>query len=190
MKISDIRHTIYHPVPLDTVVRGALLNALAYTNGNQREAAKLLEMEPRTLHYQLGVYGIPRSRTDTAKRKTAAVLLALLCWAGVASAQSPITAGRSLQWDMENTAPDFAQGVTYTLYQDAAVTGDVLVNVQCVAHPTIGNAAQCTVALPPLTSGKHALAVTAKLDTTESGKSTELLLLFGVIHDPTHLRID
>ena len=53
------------PVPLARVVRGALLNALAYTDGHQGHAAALLEITPRQLGYQLRGHGIP---TDAATR--------------------------------------------------------------------------------------------------------------------------
>jgi DNA-binding NtrC family response regulator len=47
------------PVPLERVVRGALLNALAYTDGHQGQAAALLGLSPRVMSYQLRQYRIP-----------------------------------------------------------------------------------------------------------------------------------
>lgn len=49
------------PVPLTTVVRGALLNALAYTNGHQGEAAQLLGLSARQMSYQLRLHHVPGS---------------------------------------------------------------------------------------------------------------------------------
>lgn len=46
---------VQRPIPLKTVERNALLNALAYTDGNQAHAAKLLGLTPRTMHYKIHV---------------------------------------------------------------------------------------------------------------------------------------
>lgn len=59
--ISDIRWLIYPPEPLDDVIRGALLNALAFTDGNQSRAGKLLGISGRTMDYQMQRLGIPRA---------------------------------------------------------------------------------------------------------------------------------
>jgi hypothetical protein len=50
------------PESLKLVVRSALLNALAYTDGHQRKAAKLLGLSPRQFCYQLKMYGVPGAR--------------------------------------------------------------------------------------------------------------------------------
>ncbi len=55
------------PVPLDQVIRGAILNALAYTDGDREAAAKLLGLTYRVLTYQMGTYNIPIE--DARKRK-------------------------------------------------------------------------------------------------------------------------
>ena len=59
------------PIPLRRVVRGALLNALAYTDGHQGEAAALLELSPRAMSYALRVYAIPGARTRQIRRRVA-----------------------------------------------------------------------------------------------------------------------
>ena len=46
------------PIPLADVERNAILNALAYTHGHQRQAAALLGISPRVLHYKLKTIGI------------------------------------------------------------------------------------------------------------------------------------
>jgi Bacterial regulatory protein, Fis family len=47
------------PVPLYRVVRSALLNALAYTAGNQEVAARYLGITPRVMSYQMAAHNIP-----------------------------------------------------------------------------------------------------------------------------------
>ena len=47
------------PEPLARVVRHALLNALAYTDGAKGPAAKLLGITQRQLVYQTKIHGIP-----------------------------------------------------------------------------------------------------------------------------------
>ena len=56
------------PIPLRTVIRSALLNALAYTDGNQAQAAKWLEISPRVLCYQLVTYDVPGSTAGVVRR--------------------------------------------------------------------------------------------------------------------------
>ncbi len=51
------------PLPLRQVIRGALLNALAFTGGHQRQAAHALGIAPRKLWYMLDTYDIPRAST-------------------------------------------------------------------------------------------------------------------------------
>jgi transcriptional regulator with GAF, ATPase, and Fis domain len=41
------------PIPLKTVIRNAILNALAYTDGHQANAAKCLAISPRQMNYQV-----------------------------------------------------------------------------------------------------------------------------------------
>jgi transcriptional regulator with GAF, ATPase, and Fis domain len=47
------------PIALRIVVRAALLNALAYTGGDQQHAAMLLEITPRQMAYQMVTHSIP-----------------------------------------------------------------------------------------------------------------------------------
>lgn len=61
------------PVPLYTVVRGALLNALAYTDGHQRRAGELLGLSQRQMTYNLQAYAIPSARTYPVVRRRAHV---------------------------------------------------------------------------------------------------------------------
>lgn len=49
------------PTPFHATIRGMILNALAYTEGNQRHAAHLLQISARVLNYQMSVYQIPSS---------------------------------------------------------------------------------------------------------------------------------
>jgi len=60
------------PAPLRQVIRSALLNALAYTDGNQHEAARWLGMTDRQLCYALKTYGIPGARPRAATPSAAA----------------------------------------------------------------------------------------------------------------------
>jgi len=57
--VTDSTWMIYEPEPLQDVIRNALLNALAFTDGNQKQAAKLLGLSERVLCYQLQLHGIP-----------------------------------------------------------------------------------------------------------------------------------
>lgn len=65
MEITDIRHTIYEPQPLRQAIRGILLNALAYTSGNARQASKLLGISPRVMCYNMKAYDIPNAGGHT-----------------------------------------------------------------------------------------------------------------------------
>jgi len=56
------------PIPLRLAIRGALLNALAYYDGRQTEAAAALALTPRQMCYQLKIHGIPGQTTGTGKR--------------------------------------------------------------------------------------------------------------------------
>jgi hypothetical protein len=49
------------PVPelLKSIIRGALLNALAYTGGQAEQAGKLLGLTPRVMGYMMGTHDIP-----------------------------------------------------------------------------------------------------------------------------------
>lgn len=55
------------PLPelLKTTIRGVLLNALAYTGGDQQAAAKLLGITPRVMNYMMTTYHIPAERGPT-----------------------------------------------------------------------------------------------------------------------------
>jgi regulatory Fis family protein len=64
------------PIPLRRVVRSAILNALAYTDGHQAEAAAWLGLTVRQFSYSLKVYDVPGKsqarrtrRTNTARRR-------------------------------------------------------------------------------------------------------------------------
>jgi len=50
------------PIKLDIVIRNAILNALAYHNGNQYLAGVSLGLSDRVINYKMKIYGIPRSR--------------------------------------------------------------------------------------------------------------------------------
>ncbi len=67
------------PQPLPVAVRGtkavvratirsALLNALAFTNGHQAQAAQLLGISTRTLTYKLRTYGIPLAHAGEGRQ--------------------------------------------------------------------------------------------------------------------------
>lgn len=56
------------PVPLVQVVRGALLNALAYTDGHLGQAAGLLGITPRQMSYQVREHGIPTDGRGRPRR--------------------------------------------------------------------------------------------------------------------------
>jgi hypothetical protein len=58
------------PVPLRLVVRGALLNALAYTDGNQHEAATWLGLSERQLCYALKQHGSPGRGVRGSSRRS------------------------------------------------------------------------------------------------------------------------
>lgn len=47
------------PIPLRLLIRGALLNALAYTGGHQDAAARCLEISERVMQFQMLNYDIP-----------------------------------------------------------------------------------------------------------------------------------
>ena len=47
------------PIPLQQVIRAALLNALAYTAGDQRAAALWLGLSTKTMGYQMDTHQIP-----------------------------------------------------------------------------------------------------------------------------------
>ena len=47
------------PKPLWWVIRSALLNALAYTNGDQTAAAIMLGITTKTMGYQMATHQIP-----------------------------------------------------------------------------------------------------------------------------------
>lgn len=49
------------PLPLRQVIRATLLNALAYTAGDQQQAAICLAISPRVMGFQMANHGIPLS---------------------------------------------------------------------------------------------------------------------------------
>ena len=51
------------PVPLARVIRQALLNALAYTQGDQRAAAGYLQVSEHQMRYAMAKHGIPAAKT-------------------------------------------------------------------------------------------------------------------------------
>lgn len=63
-------HPVPAPVPLRVVIRNALLNALAFTDGDQARAARLLDVSPRVLNYHLVTYGIPTAKNGVRKRES------------------------------------------------------------------------------------------------------------------------
>lgn len=67
IEISDVRHLIERPVFLELVIRNAILNALAWTNGNQAEAAGLLGISSRSINFKMRAYGIPRGAQASTK---------------------------------------------------------------------------------------------------------------------------
>ncbi len=66
MRLSDSTWCIYEPDPLDKVIHGALCNALAFTGGDQKSAAKLLGISERVMVYQMVKHGIPTSTSHGA----------------------------------------------------------------------------------------------------------------------------
>jgi transcriptional regulator of acetoin/glycerol metabolism len=58
---------IPRPQPLRRAIRSALLNALAYTDGNHTQAARLLGLPRSTLLYQMKLHGIPGVGTQARK---------------------------------------------------------------------------------------------------------------------------
>ncbi|MGH7177889.1 MAG: hypothetical protein ACREJC_10945 [Tepidisphaeraceae bacterium] len=68
MLITDSRWLIYPPEPLAQTIRGALLNALAFTSGNQAEAGRLLGLSPRIMTYQMRLHDIPTALPPRANR--------------------------------------------------------------------------------------------------------------------------
>jgi DNA-binding NtrC family response regulator len=70
MQLSDSTWLIYQPEPLDSVIRGALLNALAFADGDQRTAAKLLGVSARVMLYQMVKHDIPTDQGAPATRAT------------------------------------------------------------------------------------------------------------------------
>ncbi len=67
---TDEHGPIPKPQSLRKAIRSALLNALAYTDGNHSQAARLLGLPRSTLLYQMRLHGIPgvgsQNRKDTS----------------------------------------------------------------------------------------------------------------------------
>jgi hypothetical protein len=57
---SLVWHQVEKPLPLHRVIHGAICSALAFTDGRQDTAAKLLGVTPRVMNYLMKSYGIPR----------------------------------------------------------------------------------------------------------------------------------
>ena len=57
--ISDSTGDIYPVIPLATVIRNTLLNALASTSGDQAKAARALGISSRAMNYSMVTYDIP-----------------------------------------------------------------------------------------------------------------------------------
>jgi transcriptional regulator with GAF, ATPase, and Fis domain len=60
------------PETLHLVIRGALLNALAFTNGNQAQAARLLGLTKDVMARLMRGHQIPRPRPNNAPTRKAA----------------------------------------------------------------------------------------------------------------------
>lgn len=65
MQISDSTWLIYPPEPLFDGIRGILLNALAFTGGDQARAAALLGISARSMSYSMARYDIPSGAIKT-----------------------------------------------------------------------------------------------------------------------------
>lgn len=61
MIISSSLKDIYEPIPMKMAIRGIILNALAFTNGHQRRAARLLGLSDRMMNHHMQKYHIPRA---------------------------------------------------------------------------------------------------------------------------------
>lgn len=57
------------PEPLRTLIRGALLNALAYTDGRQKQAAEILGVSPRAIVDIMRSYGVPTAKGQPPKSR-------------------------------------------------------------------------------------------------------------------------
>jgi len=65
---DGVWYPVPRPIPLYHVIRGALLNALAYAEGSHRQAARLLGIPRTTFLYHLQRYGIARRRVRARRR--------------------------------------------------------------------------------------------------------------------------
>jgi hypothetical protein len=59
------------PVPLERVIRAALLNALAFTEGNQKAAARALAIPPSEMRRRMRTSGIPQAWTGVRRLRLA-----------------------------------------------------------------------------------------------------------------------
>lgn len=59
-EVGGVWREVERPIPLREVMRACILNALAYTNGSQRQAALLLGINYATLSHRLDSLGIPK----------------------------------------------------------------------------------------------------------------------------------
>lgn len=57
------------PIEMKIVIRNSILNALAYTDGNQKEAGKLLGLSERVMNYHMKIHYIPRFRAIKSIKK-------------------------------------------------------------------------------------------------------------------------
>lgn len=57
------------PIEMKIVIRNAILNALAFTDGNQRQAGELLGLSERVMNYHMKIHYIPRFRVNKKKGK-------------------------------------------------------------------------------------------------------------------------
>jgi hypothetical protein len=121
------------------------------------------------------------------KKYFLAVLISILTFASVASAQPPATGTSKIGWDQAAPSLAEAQGYIYKYYPDSATVGTTLNLVTCIG--TI-SPYQCEVAFPAFTPGAHTLTITAGNIAGESAKSSPLNFAFVVTPSiPTNLKI-
>lgn len=61
---------VQKPPTLKNVIRKALHDSLAFSNGQQKKAAAVLGISPRVLNHQMKKYGIPRPKAPYKIRNT------------------------------------------------------------------------------------------------------------------------
>lgn len=125
------------------------------------------------------------------------LLLALLLSTSLAAQTTPIPvfpgSKQQLAWDMEGGITVVqAQALRYTLYIDAAPTGQVIMQHVCGNNLQRPGVVQCASSIPALGPGIHRLELTAADATTpqsETQKSVPLQVAMIVVPIPTNLRI-